>query len=175
MFSGKTDELIRLLRRHEIAGEKTLVFKPTADYRSMGLLSRSGNEHECVPVKPDLDNVSWWIEQTEPSVVAFDEAQFFDMELPALAEGLADYGIIVYTSGLDRDFLGRPFGPMPNLLALAEKVTKFTAICTVCKGDATRTQRLVDGKPAGVDDPLVLIGGIGDSTYEARCREHHQT
>lgn len=176
MFSGKTDELIRLLRRHEFAEENALVFHPAKDTRGGigGLLSRSGTVHSSTPVNSVTD-VDWWVERADPAVVAFDEAQFFDDYLPVLAETLADYGIIVYVSGLDRDFLGRPFGPMPNLLALADTVTKLTAICTVCKGEATRTQRLIDGKPAGPDDPLVMIGGIGDNTYEARCREHWQS
>jgi thymidine kinase len=106
-------------------------------------------------------------------VVAIDEAQFFDTELPAMCEVLADEGRSVLVSGLDRDFLGRPFGPMPALLALADQVTKLTAICTVCGADATRTQRLVAGRPAASDDPLIVVGGMHDDRYEARCRAHH--
>jgi thymidine kinase len=90
-----------------------------------------------------------------------------------MCEVLADEGRSVLVSGLDRDFLGRPFGPMPTLLALADQVTKLTAICTVCGADATRTQRLVAGRPAASDDPLIVVGGMHDDRYEARCRAHH--
>ena len=107
------------------------------------------------------------------SVVAIDEAQFFDAELPDICEVLADEGRSVLVSGLDRDFLGRPFGPLPRLLSLADQVTKLTAICTVCGDDATRTQRLVAGRPAAADDPLIVVGGMHDDRYEARCRAHH--
>ena len=100
-------------------------------------------------------------------------AQFFDEDLPAMCEVLADEGRSVLVSGLDRDFLGRPFGPMPALLVLADQVTKLTAICTVCGADATRTQRLVAGRPAASDDPLIVVGGMHDDRYEARCRAHH--
>ncbi len=90
-----------------------------------------------------------------------------------VCEELADEGRSVLVSGLDRDFLGRPFGPMPTLLSLADQVTKLTAICTVCGDDATRTQRLVGGRPAAADDPLIVVGGMHDDRYEARCRSHH--
>ena len=107
------------------------------------------------------------------SVVAIDEAQFFDDGLSEIAELLASEGRMIVLSGLDQDFLGRPFGPMPTLLALADEVTKLTAICTVCGAEATRTQRLVGGRPAGRDDPLIVVGGLDDERYEARCRAHH--
>jgi thymidine kinase len=107
------------------------------------------------------------------SVVAIDEAQFFDDGLPEIAELLAAEGRSVMISGLDQDFLGRPFNSMPILLALADQVTKLTAICTVCGAEATRTQRLVGGRPAAADDPLIVVGGMDDDRYEARCRAHH--
>ena len=107
------------------------------------------------------------------SVVAIDEAQFFDDGLPEIAELLAAEGRSVLISGLDQDFLGRPFNAMPTLLALADQVTKLTAICTVCGADATRTQRIVGGRPAAADDPLIVVGGMNDDRYEARCRAHH--
>jgi thymidine kinase len=107
------------------------------------------------------------------SVVAIDEAQFFDDGLPEIAELLAAEGRSVLISGLDQDFLGRPFNSIPTLLALADQVTKLTAICTVCGADATRTQRLVGGRPAAADDPLIVVGGMNDDRYEARCRAHH--
>ena len=107
------------------------------------------------------------------SVVAIDEAQFFDDALPEIAELLAAEGRSVLISGLDQDFLGRPFNSMPTLLALADEVTKLTAICTVCGAEATRTQRMVGGRPAAEDDPLIVVGGMNDDRYEARCRAHH--
>jgi thymidine kinase len=105
--------------------------------------------------------------------VAIDEAQFFDPGLPEVAELLAAEGRSVIISGLDQDFLGRPFNAMPTLLALADQVTKLSAICTVCGAEATRTQRMVGGRPAAADDPLIVVGGMNDDRYEARCRAHH--
>ncbi|MDQ5841426.1 MAG: thymidine kinase, partial [Chloroflexota bacterium] len=99
--------------------------------------------------------------------------QFFDDRLPEVVERLADLGKQVLVTGLDTDFRGIPFGPMPRLMALADQVTKLTAICMVCGEPATRTQRLIDGLPAPVDSPLIMVGGMGDEKYEARCRLHH--
>ena len=106
--------------------------------------------------------------------MAIEEGQFFDEGLPEVVEVVADSGKQVLVTGLDRDFRGIPFGPMPRLMALADQVTKLTAICVVCGEQATRTQRLIDGHPAGADSPLIVIGGMGDETYEARCRLHHE-
>ncbi len=106
--------------------------------------------------------------------MAIEEGQFFDDGLIDVCERLADRDRMVIVDGLNRDFLGRPFGPMPELLAIAEEVVMLSAICMVCGEEASRTQRLVDGRPATADDPLVVIGGMGDERYEARCRTHHE-
>ncbi len=110
----------------------------------------------------------------DADIVAIEEGQFFDAGLPDVAERLAESGKQVLITGLDRDFRGIPFGSMPRLMALADQVTKLTAICVVCGEPATRTQRLIDGEPAPADSPLIVIGGMGDETYEARCRLHHE-
>jgi thymidine kinase len=109
----------------------------------------------------------------DADIVAIEEGQFFDERLPEVVERLAGLGKQVIVTGLDRDFRGIPFGPMPRLLALADQVTKLTAICVMCGEPATRTQRLIDGQPAPADSPLIVIGGMGDEAYEARCRLHH--
>jgi thymidine kinase len=107
-------------------------------------------------------------------IVAIEEGQFWDADLPSVVEQLAEEGKQVLVTGLDQDFRGDPFGPMPVLMALADQVTKLTAICMVCGEPATRTQRLIDGQPAPVDSPLIMVGGMGDERYEARCRLHHE-
>jgi thymidine kinase len=113
------------------------------------------------------------VAETRADVVAIEEGQFFDQGLVEVCERLADRDRVVIVDGLNRDFLGRPFGPMPDLLAIAEEVVMLSAICMVCGEEASRTQRLVDGRPAKASDPLVVIGGMGDERYEARCRKHH--
>jgi thymidine kinase len=174
MFSGKTDELLRLLRRAEIAGRRVMLVRPTIDDRTAPEVveSRSGVAYRARPVGSAAD-IPALVSHERATVVAIDEAQFFDDGLIEVAELLASEGRMVILSGLDQDFLGRPFGPMPGLLALSDEVTKLTAICTVCGAEATRTQRLVGGRPAGRDDPLIVVGGLADEKYEARCRAHH--
>lgn len=172
MFCGKTDEMLRLLRRFSIAGRQVVLVKPRLDTRTdeATVVSRSGAQHRAVSVERSSE-----IEAAvgNADIVAIEEAQFFDDELPTAVEALAAAGKQVVVTGLDRDFRGIPFGTMPRLLALADQVTKLTAICMVCGEPATRTQRLIDGEPAPADSPLIVIGGIGDETYEARCRLHH--
>jgi len=174
MFSGKTDELLRLLRRAEIAGRRVILIRPTIDDRTAPEVveSRSGVGYRARPVG-NASEIPALVSRERATVVAIDEAQFFDDALSEVSELLASEGRMVVLSGLDQDFLGRPFGPMPELLALADEVTKLTAICTVCGAEATRTQRLVGGRPAGRDDPLIVVGGLDDEKYEARCRAHH--
>jgi thymidine kinase len=174
MFSGKTDEMLRLLRRAEIAGRRVLLVRPAMDDRTEGgaVESRSGVTRTAEPVG-DSGDIPPLVSAARASVVAIDEAQFFDDGLPEIAELLASEGRMVLVSGLDQDFLGRPFNAMPILLALADEVTKLTAICTVCGAEATRTQRMVGGRPAAADDPLIVVGGMNDDRYEARCRAHH--
>ena len=173
MFCGKTDEMLRLLRRFSIAGRKVVLVKPRLDTRTdaVTVVSRSGAQHQAVSVDHSAE-----IEAAvaDADIVAIEEGQFFDPHLPEAVERLATAGKQVIVTGLDRDFRGVPFGAMPRLLALADQVTKLTAICVVCGEPATRTQRLIDGVPAPADSPLIVIGGLGDETYEARCRLHHE-
>jgi thymidine kinase len=173
MFCGKTDEMLRLLRRFSIAGRRVLLVKPQLDTRTDAahVGSRYGAQHEARSV-----GHSRAIEGMvgDADIIAIEEGQFCDMELPDVVERLADAGKQVVVTGLDRDFRGVPFGPMPRLMALADQVTKLTAICMVCGEPATRTQRLIDGVPAPANSPLIVIGGMGDETYEARCRLHHE-
>ena len=173
MFCGKTDEMLRLLRRFSIAGRQVVLVKPRLDTRTdeITVVSRSGAQHRAAAVDGarEIEAVAG-----DADIVAIEEGQFFDEALPEVVERLADAGKQVLVTGLDRDFRGIPFGPMPRLMALADQVTKLTAICVLCGEPATRTQRLIDGAPAPADSPLIVIGGIGDETYEARCRLHHE-
>lgn len=173
MFCGKTDEMLRLLRRFSIAGRRVLLVKPRLDTRTdpVTVISRSGAQHQAVAVE-DSSGIEG--AAGDADIVAIEEGQFFDERLPEVVERLADSGKQVLVTGLDRDFRGIPFGPMPRLMALADQVTKLTAICMVCGEQATRTQRLINGQPAPSDSPLIVIGGIGDESYEARCRLHHE-
>jgi thymidine kinase len=172
MFSGKTDELIRRLRRATIAHQKVQVFKPIIDnrYAVEKVTSHAGNDYQAIPIQRSVDILTHL--EADTTVIAVDEAQFFDPEIVALVRQLADKGLRVIVAGLDTDFRGEPFGPMPVLMALAEQVDKLQAICMVCGEPASRTQRLVNGVPARYDDPIV-IGGAAE-LYEARCREHHE-
>jgi thymidine kinase len=173
MFCGKTDEMLRLLRRFSIAGRQVLLVKPRLDTRTddATVVSRSGAEHRAISVD---DSGEIEAASADVDIVAVEEGQFFDERLPEVVERLAALGKQVIVTGLDRDFRGIPFGSMPRLLALADQVTKLTAICVECGEPATRTQRLINGDPAPMDSPLIVIGGIGDETYEARCRLHHE-
>lgn len=172
MFSGKTDELIRRLRRATIARQKVQVFKPAIDNRYAGekVTSHAGSDFDAQPIQCAEDILKNLDESA--TVVAIDEAQFFDSNLITLTQELADRGLRVIVAGLDTDFRGEPFGPMPVLMAQAEVVDKLHAICMVCGEPATRTQRLVNGRPAHYDDPVVIVGA--SELYEARCRMHHQ-
>jgi thymidine kinase len=181
MFSGKTEELLRLLRRASVGGRSVLLIRPTVDTRSPAAVaeSRSGTSYECQSVRGAADIVATVM--AEPvEVVAIDEIEFFGDEVADVANRLATDGYEVIVSGLDTDFAGRPFGALPTLLALADSVTKLTAVCTFpgCGEEATRTQRLVNNEPAAIDDPLIVIGGTEQARepdrYEARCRIHHR-
>ena len=172
MFSGKTDELIRRLRRATIARQKVQVFKPVIDnrYAVEKVTSHAGSNYHAIPIQKSTD--IWAQLDADTTVVAIDEAQFFDPEIIPIVRQLADKGLRVIVAGLDTDFRGEPFGPMPLLMALAEKVEKLQAICMVCGEPACRTQRLVNGIPARFDDPIVIVGA--SELYEARCRAHHE-
>lgn len=171
MFCGKTDELIRRLRRATIAKQEVKVFKPSLDvrYGTQKVTSHAGTEFDAMPIKDANDILDYLEEHT--TVVGVDEAQFFDNDLIPITQDLADSGIRVIIAGLDTDFRGEPFGPIPTLLAKAENVSKLHAICMVCGGPASRTQRLLNGKPAKYNDPVVIVGA--SEMYEARCRDHH--
>lgn len=172
MFSGKSEELIRRVRRAQIARRQVQVFKPAIDNRHGidQVVSHNGSITHAVAVDKPL-NI---LENIEPGteIVAIDEVQFFDDSIVDLCRILVDdMKIRVILTGLDLNFRGEPFGPMPVLLAEAEEVQKLTAICMVCGDEATRSQRLINGKPASYDDPIILIGA--QEAYEPRCRAHH--
>jgi thymidine kinase len=172
MFSGKTDELIRRLRRATIARQKVQVFKPVIDnrYAVEKVTSHAGTDYHAIPIQQSVEIINRLDPDT--TVVAIDEAQFFDPEIIPIVRQLADRGLRVIVAGLDTDFRGEPFGPMPVLMALAEQVEKLQAICMVCGEPACRTQRLLNGVPARYDDPIVIVGA--SELYEARCRAHHE-
>jgi len=172
MFSGKTEELIRRLIRATIAKQKVQVFKPAIDirYAVEKVTSHTGSDFDAVPVEKAAD-IREKLE-ADTTVVGLDEAQFFDPEIVQIAQEFASRGIRVLVAGLDMDFKGEPFGPMPVLMSLAEDVSKLHAICMVCGDEASRTQRLVNGQPARYDDPVVIVGA--SEMYEARCRDHHK-
>lgn len=172
MFSGKTEEMIRRLRRAVIAKQKVQVFKPVIDtrYDESRVTSHAGVDFEAVPIKRSSDIKK--IANSDTTVVGIDEAQFFDEGIVHVISDLANDGMRVIVTGLDMDFRGEPFGCIPVLMAKADKVDKLQAICMVCGEPAGRTQRLVDGKPAYYEDPIVIVGA--SEMYEARCRAHHQ-
>jgi thymidine kinase len=168
MFAGKSEELIRLARRALYAKRKVQVFKPAIDsrYDEAMVVTHMGVQHEAVPVT----SVTEIRDRLLPDVqsVFIEEAQFFPEALASLAVELADSGIEVVLAGLDQDFRRQPFGPMPTLMAVADEVVKLRAICMKCGAPASHTYRVIDGKPAHKDDPIILIGAT--ESYEARCR-----
>ncbi|MGC9468688.1 MAG: thymidine kinase [Anaerolineae bacterium] len=172
MFSGKTEELIRRLRRAEIARQRIQVFKPAVDvrYAEEAIASHNGLQLNATPVR-DCDDLRRRVDP-QADVIAIDEVQFFSPDLVDLCNDLANQRKRVICAGLDMDFRGEPFGPIPQLLAIAERVDKLQAICVVCGRPASRTQRLIEGKPACYEDPVVLVGA--KEMYEARCRQHHE-
>ena len=171
MFSGKTEELLRRIRRATIAKQNVQVFKPKLDHRygTDKVTSHAGANFTATPVENSSEILETLAEET--TVIAVDEAQFFDDGLTEVCTILAGKGIRVIVAGLDQDFRGDPFGPMPIILSLAEQVSKLHAICVVCGKDASRTQRMIDGRPAYFEEPTVVVGG--SESYEARCRTHH--
>lgn len=172
MFAGKTEELIRRIKVLEFAKKKIMVFKPKVDnrYSDTMVVSHAGSKVDSIVV----DKASKILEQVDSSVdvVAIDEVQFFDEDIVEVCDILASEGKRVIIAGLDCDFRGEPFGMMAILITKAEFVTKLTAVCNCCGAPATRTQRLVNGKPASWNDPLVLVGA--SEAYEARCRHCHE-
>ena len=172
MFSGKSEELIRRVKRAIIARRAVRVFKPAIDDRFGNALVRShdGDSFVARPVRVSVDILR--SVEPETSVVGIDEVQFFDSDIVDVVRSLVASGRRVICAGLDLDFRGEPFGAVPVLLALAERVDKLEAICVVCGEAATRTQRIVNGVPAFFDDPIIVIGA--QEAYEARCRGCHE-
>ena len=173
MFSGKSEELMRRVRRATIARKRVQVFKSHLDDRYAGLYnvsSHDGRDLEAIPV----DSAAQIAQKLDSmaQVVAVDEVQFLDAGIIALGTALAERGRRVILAGLDTDFRGEPFGAMPQLMAVAEQVTKLHAICVLCGNPASRNQRLIDGKPARWDSPTIMVGAT--QSYEARCRACHR-
>lgn len=168
MSCGKTEELLRRIKRCIIAQKKVKVISPELDTRAKGdyIESRNGLWLDAITVKNSREILNFV--EADDQVVAIDEIQFFDSEIVSVVRKLTEQGKRVVASGLDLDFKGEPFGSMPELLCIADKVDKLTAVCMKCGSDrATRTQRLINGFPADKSSPLIMIGG--DETYEARC------
>ncbi|KYG70892.1 thymidine kinase [Bdellovibrio bacteriovorus] len=164
MFSGKTEELIRRLRRAEFARLQIQVFKPIIDkrYNEMAVTSHNMTTMDSLPIH-DAEEI-WNHLKPGTKVIGIDEGQFFSANLVQVAQDLADRGLRVIIAGLDTDWQGKPFEPMPTLMAIAESVTKQHAVCVVCGAQASRTQRTSGG------DNQVLVGA--HDSYEARCRDH---
>ncbi len=172
MFSGKTEELLRRVRRATIARKRVQVFKSHLDDRYAGLWSVSSHDRRTFEAIP-VDSSSQILLRLDPmaQVIAVDEAQFLDAGIVQVASSLADRGRRVILAGIDSDFRGEPFGPMPQLMAVAEMVDKLHAICVLCGSPASRNQRLIGGKPAPYDSPTIMVGAA--DSYEARCRACH--
>lgn len=169
MFSGKSEELIRRLRRAKIAQQKIITFKPQLDnrYALEYVVSHDGNKVDARPLI-NVQEIIEIVNANNANVIGIDEAQFFSHDLVSVVCQLINENRRVIVAGLDLDFRGTPFGCMPLLLAIADKVTKLQAICTQCGHDAHFTQRLVNGTPARFDDPIIMIGA--QEAYQARCR-----
>ena len=172
MFSGKTEELIRRARRARIAKQKVQVFKPALDdrYQVEKLASHDGLSFDAVCVGEATEILD--IVDPDTDVVIVDEVQFLDQHIAEVCDALADAGKRVIVAGLDNNFRGEPFGPVPSLMAQADVVDKLPAIFLIWGAPATRTQRLIDGQPASYDDPIIMVGA--SEVYEARCRGCHQ-
>lgn len=173
MFSGKSEELLRRVRRSVIARKRVQVFKSHLDDRYGGVYrigTHDGRELEALPIHRSIQVAE--LVQRDTQVVAVDEAQFLDDGIVAVANYLADSGVRVIVAGTDMDFRGEPFGPIPTLLAVAERIDKLHAICVKCGELATRNQRLIDGEPAPAEGPTIQVGG--SESYEARCRACHE-
>lgn len=172
MFSGKTEELIRRVRRAQIARQKVQVFKPAMDtrYHPKKVTSHNKVQLDAIPVQKAREILD--LVELDTEVVVVDEAHFLDGTITEVCGMLANSGRRVVIAGLDTDFRGEPFGPMPFLMSEAELVDKLRAICVVCGAPASRSQRLINGQPAFYDDPIIMVGA--EEVYEARCRHCHQ-
>ena len=173
MFSGKSEELMRRVRRATLAKKRCQVFKSHLDERYGGIGtvgSHDGSKLEAVPISSSVELAERIRSDTQ--VVAVDEVQFLDRGIVDVANALADRGVRVILAGTDMDFRGNPFGAINDLLAIAETVTKLHAICVKCGSLATRNQRLINGEPAPAEGPTIQVGGL--ESYEARCRQCHE-
>ena len=173
MYAGKTEELLRRVRRIEYAKKDVIVFKPLIDnrYSNDEVVSHNNTSTKSLNIKKSMDIYNYIDLDNLPYAIVIDEVQFMDEKIVDVCEDLANRGVRVIAAGLDKDFRGEPFGIMPELLARAELVTKLNAICQVCGGLATRTQRIINGKPAKYNDPVIMVGA--KEQYEARCRHCH--
>jgi thymidine kinase len=173
MFSGKSEELMRRVRRATIARKRVQVFKSHLDDRYAGLWMVTSHDQRSLEALP-VDSSAQIMQRVDPAahVIAIDEAQFLDAGIVAVATALAERGRRVIIAGTDTDFRGEPFGAMPQLMAVAETVDKLHAICVLCGGAACRNQRLLDGKPAPYESPTIMVGAA--DAYEARCRACHE-
>lgn len=174
MFSGKSEELIRRVIRAIIAKKRVRVFKPSIDtrYHSEHVVSHNGRTVDAKPIDPSHPESIMDMVDADTDVVAIDEAQFFAPGITDVVRNLSAQGKRVVVAGLDQDFRGEPFGSMPVLMAISEKVDKFQAICVVCGEPASRTQRIINGKPARYSDQVIMVGA--DEKYEARCSRCHE-
>ena len=173
MFAGKTEELIRRARRMEYAHIKFLVFKPKLDDRyskSSEVVSHNQTKFSCILIEKSSDIYQYLHDGIKAIII--DEAQFLDMGIVDVCDSLANKGLRVIVGGLDCDFKGKPFGPMPYLLAIADSVTKIQAICVKTGLPATKSQKLIDGKPASINSDVVMVGS--SESYEPRCRKAHE-
>lgn len=168
MFAGKTEDLIRRIKVLEFAKKKVMVFKPTIDdrYSKTMVVSHGGSSVNSILASRAKDILDYVDDTVD--VVAIDEVQFFDHDIIHVCDILCSQGKRVMVAGLDTDFRAEPFGDMAYLITTAEFVIKLTAVCTKCGAPATRTQRIVNGKPASYHDPIIMVGA--SESYEARCR-----
>ena len=173
MFSGKSEELIRRLKRAQIAKQHVLTCKHSLDDRYMieCIISHDGNKLEAEAIEDISDLIRLGLDN-KINVIGIDEVQWFDPKIVGVICDLIEAGKRVIIAGYELDFRAMPVGPMPTLLSIADKVTKLQAICTICGKDANLTQRLVNNKPAKYDDPDIVVGGA--EGYQARCRNCHQ-
>ena len=173
MFSGKSEELLRRIKRGVIAKQKVLLFKPSIDnrYDENRVSTHNGNSYDSISIEKSSDILNF-VKDTKYDIIGIDEIQFFDNDIVKIINKLADDGIRVIVAGLDMDFKAEPFHPMPEIMAISEMVTKLHAVCNKCGKEASKSQRLINGKPAKYDDPIVVIGA--SESYEARCRHCHE-
>ncbi len=172
MFAGKSEELIRRIKRLEYAKKNVLVFKPEIDnrYSDSDVVSHAKNKAKCINIRVSNDVLKYI--KSDTHAVVIDEVQFLDIAILDVVDILANRGIRVIVGGLDTDFKCQPFDITAKMLAKAEYITKLTAVCVVCGEPATLTQRIVDGIPASIHDDIVLVGA--SEAYEPRCRHCHQ-